>query len=235
MKSFIFEHEARRELLPLLRKMLQRQAEERALLVSVAARLRMDIPPLAPEEEQRLLSNVMQAEEDPLRVQRQRTLATALDEAYFHAILSPGNAVFPGAVAAPVLNGAAEAIGFPAAGGGIATTNHESRELWVATRPRMYVWYTSDLAGTANFTVNGQVIVFGAGGTTAGVARSSTWTMRGPAVAGDVMMSTSILGTVKMPSSPTGVVRVFFARPAADTNANALQVLLAAVVFEETA
>jgi len=166
---------------------------------------------------------------------RQRKVLKALGETYFKVLLAPGICLYEGGVVTEVLNNDAWVMRFPDPATGTADRVVETRELWVNTRPRVDVWYTSPVGSTATFDFRLAVWVFGPTGTTTYTPLLVTWTAPGPAVANDILKTSAVITSSRFPSSPFGVTRFRLGRLTGDANANARDVLAAVVTLEELA
>lgn len=170
---------------------------------------------------------------DAVSLERERILQRALDEVYFRVDLVHSNVLYGGA-AATANNADARVMRFPDAGG-FANMTVRTRDLWVATRPKLIVDYTSPVGSTANFDLAFVLFPFGPTGTTTATTLSVSWSAPGPAVANDILRTQGTITSGRFPSSPLGSVRCRLERLGTDANANDLDVLIAVVVFEETA
>lgn len=173
---------------------------------------------------------------DAVPLERARALRRAIDETYFKAELAAGTGVYEGAVTEPK-NGDEVVMRFPAAAAGTNAHVQRSiaaRPLWVKTRPRLWIWYTSPVGSTNAFSIRFVLRVFGAGSTTVNNIFTVDFTPGGPAAAGGILTAT-VVGSAVFPTSPYGVAQLRVGRLGGDANPNALDILLAQIVFEEIA
>lgn len=202
-------------------------------LESIEARIAepgLDAPILA--SERFLLQQVGRPTADSTALEQQRIRDRALDEVYFREALTYSNTVLT--TAATASNADARVIRFPNAGG-FANRVVAERDLWIRTRPKIEVWYTSPVGSTANFDLGFALWTFGLTGTTTFTPLAVAWSAPGPAVANDILKTQATITSGLLPSSPFGSVRLRLERTAGDANANDLDVLLALVTFEEIA
>lgn len=186
-------------------------------------------------EARRLLGNLALRTGDAVTLERQRVLHRALDEIYMTVSLAAGRVtVFAGGVAT-VPNGDANVLRFAPGALGAVERQEPMRQLWVRTRPRIDVLYTSPVGAVAAFSFRLLLRAFGAGLTTTAAPLVLNWTAAGPAVANTILLTTAYLTVAPVWSSPIGSVGVRLTRPAPDANPNDLDVLLAVVTFEEVA
>lgn len=198
---------------------------------------RAGTPPVILTTERALLDRLDSQTGDAVTLERQRILHRALDEEYFRREMSSGTVVYEGGTAADAINQNSAVMRVPATGVGVPSMIHRTfgmNELWARTRPRLLLWYTSPVGSTANFDLRFQLRMFAVGGTTApGLLFSTNLVVPGPAVANTVLFATVVGGAV-VPAIPAPL-RFTIARVGADPNVNALDIILAVVVFEEVA
>lgn len=173
---------------------------------------------------------------DATTLERKRIRDRALDERYFQVELWPG-AVLYEAGGADAINQNAGVMQLPATLITINPMVHRQcklLDLWPRTRPRLTMWYTSPVGSTNAFNLRFQARHYPAGGTTApAVLFSTILTPAGPAVANTIQTATIVGGAI-VPSI-TAPLRFAIARVGGDSNANALDILLAVVAMEEVA
>jgi hypothetical protein len=218
---------------PLALKLIERlEAQERRL----AKLERLPAKPVALSAE-RLLADRLEGHAGHNAVmERERVLHRALDEEYLTRELAPGRVLYE-AGGLDAINANAGVMRLPAT---LVTVNpmvHSQvgmNSLWPRTRPRLNIWYTSTVGAVAAFNLRFQARLYAVGGTTApAVLFSTILTPPGPAVANTVLFATALAGAV-IPSIPAPL-RFAVVRIGGDANANDLDILLAKVVFEESA
>lgn len=200
---------------------------------ALAAIQRKPAPPAPPEPRTAVLASSRHAA-GPAAA-RWRNLLGAVDEEYFRRELKPGCVVYEGTVTEPLV-GNANVMRFAAAGAGVnahAATQVEQRALWALTRPRLLLWYSSPVGSTNTFSVRFVVRHFAVGNTLSNNVFVVDFTPPGPAVANTELFAT-VVGTAVMPVVPSPI-QLRVGRLGGDANANALDVVLAVVVFEEVA
>lgn len=165
-----------------------------------------------------------------------RAVQRAVDETYFKAEIAAGSGVYEGTVTEPK-NGDEIVMRFPAAAAGTNAHVQRSiaaRPLWVKTRPRLWIWYTSPVGNRNTFSIRFVLRVFGPGSLTTSNVFTVDTTPSGPLVANTVMSATAV-GSAVFPSSPYGVAQIRVGRLGGDANPNDFDLLLAQVTFEEIA
>lgn len=173
---------------------------------------------------------------DAVPLEVKRVVQRAIDEMYFTAWIAAGDGVAEGIVTTPK-NGDEVVMRFPVAVFGTDAFVQRSvpaRPLWVRTRPRLRIWYTSPVGSTNLFTIRFVLRVFGAGSSTTSTVFSVDVAAPGPTVANTVQVAT-VVGSALFPTSPLGVAQIRIGRIGGDGNGNDLHVLLATVIFEEIA
>ena len=171
-------------------------------------------------------------------LERQRLRDRALDEEYFQRELFAGAVTYE-VGAADAVNGFSAVMQLPASAPVTFPMVHRMcgmNQLWARTRPRLTMWYTSPVGSTNNFDLRFQVRLHAISAltTAAGSLVFSTQLLApGPAVANTVLSATVVGGAI-MPAIPAPV-RLSIARIGGDANANAIDILLAVVVFQESA
>jgi hypothetical protein len=218
---------------PLMRALIDRvESIERRLAQQNGA------PAASLQAERSLLSRLDIRPGDGITLEQKRILSRALDEVYFRRELAAGLLVYEGGAADAVnLNAVVARMPHGAAAPANNSFAHRKvayRDLWARTRPRLNLWYTSPVGSTAAFDLRFQVRMYAPGGTTAPATLFSVQlTPVGPAVANTVLFTT-IVGTALVPSLPAPL-RLTLVRLGGDANANDLDIVLGAVVFEEVA
>lgn len=178
--------------------------------------------------------DVMASDAVPLEVKR--VFQRAIDETYFKAEIAAGTGVYEGAVTEPK-NGDEVVMRFPAAAAGTNAHVQRSvaaRPLWVKTRPRLWIWYTSPVGSKLAFSIRFVLRVFGLASTTTNSVFTVDFTTLGPAAAGGILTATAV-GSAIFPTSPYGVAQIRVGRLGGDANPNDFDLLLAQVTFEEIA
>lgn len=173
---------------------------------------------------------------DSIRSEKERVLHRALDEAYFQRELAAGTAVYEGGAVADALNGIETVMRFPAAAAGVNTHARRTvgmNALWARTKPRLTIWYTSPVGSTNTFTVRFTVRMLPVGIVIPTTIFFVDFTPAGPAAA-NTTLSATVLGSAVIPSVPAPLI-LRVGRLGGDANANALDVFLARVTFEEVA
>lgn len=196
------------------------------------------VPPVVLSAERALLARLDSQTGDAVTLERQRIRDRALDEEYFRRELAPGRVTYQGVVTEQ-LRAATDTwvMTFPAVAAGDnrhAVRQVATRELWLRTRPRINVWYSSPVGSTNTFNFRFVIRCFGAGSGMVSNVVTLDWSPAGPAVANTVQFTSATTGII-FPSSPFGVVQLRLGRLGGDANANDLDVLLALVIFEEVA
>ena len=224
------------EIRPLAENLIQELERQAKKIQALERRAGEAAPPaVGLAEARRLLARLPLRTADAVTLERQRILHRAIDEAYFRVPIAPGAALYEGGVVTEVLNNDAWAMRFPAGATGAADVQVPTRELWVGTRPRIDVWYTSPVGSTANFDFRFGLWVHGPDLTTTYAPPLVSWTAPGPAVANTVLKTSAVITSSRFPTSPYGVTRLRLGRLTGDANANARDVLAAVVIFEEVA
>lgn len=173
---------------------------------------------------------------DAVPFEVKRAVQRAIDETYFKAEIAAGVGVYEGTVTEPK-NGDEVVMRFPAAAAGTnAHVQHSvaARPLWVRTRPRLWIWYTSPVGSTNAFSIRFVLRVFGSGSTSVNNIFTVDFIARGPAAAGGILSATAV-GSAIFPTSPYGVAQLRVGRLGGDANPNDLDILLAQVIMEEIA
>lgn len=174
---------------------------------------------------------------DTVPLERKRALLRAIDETYFAVDIGPWCQVYDGGAPTIVKNGNLLVTRFAAAAGAnvhqLRTVS--ARNLWPKTVPRLNLWYTSPGASTATFTVRFALWTVGPGALTSLAAVFAVDLLApGPAIANTEMFAT-IKGGAAFPSMPFGGAEFRIGRINGDANANALDIILAQIVMEESA
>lgn len=173
---------------------------------------------------------------DPVTLERKRIRQRAADEEYFRREIRPGASTYEGTVTESMNTGVV--MRFPAAGAGTnahASIVTEGRELWARTRPCLKLWFTSPGGSTNTFNVRFVVRVFPQDAlASSGLVFSTDFSPAGPAVANTVQC-VSLVGGAILPAIMPVPVQLRVGRMGGDANANALDILLAVVTFEESA
>lgn len=172
---------------------------------------------------------------DTVTLERQRVRDRVTDELYFKLSLAAGAmSIFTGPVTTPA-NGDANVMRFGPGALGAIERQHPGRSLWVGTRARISILYTSPVGNVANFAFRFLIRSFGAGSITTATPLVVNWTAPGPAVANTYLETTALITAGRVWSSPLFALETRLVRVAPDANPNDLDILLAVVTLEEVA
>lgn len=166
--------------------------------------------------------------------ERQRGLVRAIDETYFRERIVANSVIYSAAGGATAVNGNTRVMRLPDALTTSASATFPARDLWVRTRPKVEVWYTSPTGSTNTFDLMFDLLWFGPGGNTTGGIMQVSWSPAGPAVANNILKTQAVQASL-LPSSPFGVIRARVVRIGTDANIGDLDILQAVVTFEEVA